>query len=107
MRLKYRTNEEGFVLLESLISLVILVMVLIVTLPFIVDLLSFRNKQKENVELARVVYEVSFLWRENVEEQQWQSGENTYTVYVDSSSIQVKEGNRNESQLDVLHVEFK
>lgn len=107
MKLKDQTDEQGFVLLESLISLTILVGILMVTLPFVVDLLEFRYREKEKLELSRVAYDYSFIWDGDTSEQTWRSGEKTYSIAFNPMSIQVKEGDRDEKQLEILQVEFE
>lgn len=74
------TKEEGFVLLESLVSLSILVLFVGVVLPFFVELFYIRNQAKGQVESTRFLYESAVFWERDQEK------EESY----DSNGIQVK-----------------
>lgn len=57
-----RHNEEGYLLLENLVTLMVILSVLVITYPIIVDWLVVREQRKADVELSRVLYESSVNW---------------------------------------------
>lgn len=105
LRFEKWIDQNGFVLLESLVSLGILAIVLTVLLPFIVDLLAFRKEEKQQVEMNRVLYDSSHLWEGSVQKRKWVSGEWTYTIYFDDESISISEESGSEKKLEVLSIE--
>ncbi|GAA0352608.1 hypothetical protein GCM10008932_01990 [Alkalibacterium iburiense] len=67
-------REEGFVLLESLVSLSILVLFVGAVLPFFMGVFSIRNLAKSQVESTRFLYESALFWeREGVKKESFHS----------------------------------
>ena len=56
---KYKKNEEGFLLLESIITLVIIMAVILFLNPLATHWLSIRQQAKDTVEKSRQFYEES------------------------------------------------
>ncbi len=56
---KSKTNEEGFLLLDSLATLSIIMIIILFLNPLITDWLSQRQKAKDLVEETRLIYEES------------------------------------------------
>lgn len=55
-------NEEGYLLIENLVTLLVILSVLVITYPLVVDWLVFRENRKHDVEVSRVLYESSINW---------------------------------------------
>lgn len=55
-------NEQGYLLIESLMGLTILSILILVLYPLLVDWILLVEVEKEQVEIARVLYESSFDW---------------------------------------------
>lgn len=98
-------DQNGFVLLESLVSLGILAIVLTVMLPFLVDLLAFRKEEKQQVEMNRVLYDSSQLWEGSAQQSEWVSGKWSYTINFDGESISISEESGSEKKLEILSIE--
>lgn len=64
-------KEEGFVLMESLVSLSILALFIGIVLPFFIELFYLREQAKMDVEGSRFLYESAVFWdpeKEGVEQ---------------------------------------
>lgn len=59
--------EEGYLLLENLVTLTVLMAILIMLYPLIVDWLVARDEAKSEVELSRVLYETTTNWPDYLE----------------------------------------
>ena len=59
---KILRDEKGYLLIESLIGLTILSILILVLYPLLVDWILLVEAEKEQVEIARVMYELSFDW---------------------------------------------
>lgn len=81
-------KEEGFLLLESLLTLMILMTVITVLCPLIINWLSKHQGAKSFVEETRQLYESSVLLNnkdlEHLEEQE-------FSFQIDKHCIQIKE----------------
>lgn len=85
---KYNSVEDGFLLLESLATLAILMTVILMLNPLVVDWLSSRQRAKELVEQNRLIYESSM--EINSDQLKNLSDEN-YSVMIDNNKIRLKE----------------
>ncbi len=64
-RIHKGVSQEGYVLLESLVSLSLITVVLVVTLPLTVNLVHKLERQRIDVEMHRAVYDQSKFWSAN------------------------------------------
>lgn len=55
-------NEKGYLLIESLVGLSILSVLILFLFPILVDWLLLVEAEKEQVEMSRALYELSFEW---------------------------------------------
>lgn len=99
-------REDGFVLLESLVSLGIITIVVVSTLPFFIDLLSFWQEEKGSVEFNRVLYDFSKTWDGNVKQEYWESGNQIFTILNDKDGILITEESGSEKNLEINTIEF-
>ncbi len=74
-------QEEGYLLLESIVTLTILATILMFIYPLITDWFILQERKSTEVELARAVYEKSYEWPEYIE------GDKYYYWTVDESKI--------------------
>lgn len=86
---KYRSGEAGYLLLESLITLMVLMTVIILLHPLAVEWLSYRHDKKNLVEQNRLLYENSTLMIDNNLSQGRISP--IYSVKVEENKISIKE----------------
>lgn len=59
---QHLSKENGYLLLESLVSLVVISGMLIIISPIIIDWLILQEVKADEVEVARVLYEESVDW---------------------------------------------
>ncbi len=59
---KLNKNEEGYLLLESLVTLGIIFSIILMIIPLLVHWMMLRNEAKEQVEMNRLFYEYAFEW---------------------------------------------
>lgn len=85
---KYKSAEDGFLLLESLATLTIVLTVILLLNPLVIDWLSSRQTAKELVEENRLIYESSMGingdYSKNVEDE-------NYSVTNGKNKIRLKE----------------
>lgn len=84
-----QTRRAGFILLESLVSLTLITSVLIVLLSSVVHMNSFREKEKADVELYRLLYDTSLTWNKDSKQSVESYGEWSYEVDTTASKIGV------------------
>jgi len=99
---KFQTNEKGYLLLESLVTLSVILALLLIIYPLLVDWLVLRDNEKQTVEQTRVLYETSMTWSqapytENIE---------NYRVTGTPTSLTVSHNNRN-FEVEIYEVNFK
>lgn len=100
-------SESGFALLESLVSLSVLTIVLVLMLPLAVDLLAFREIQKEDLEGKRVVYDAAREWNGKEEKTQWKSGIEEYAIHYTKSGLTVIGKEDKTYALEITAIDFK
>lgn len=105
--LKKRADAEGYILLESLVSLSILTISLIVILPLTIELLAFRKDEKQQVEMNRVLYDSSIVWDGSVQKAEWTSAGWDYTIHFDNQSIHVLEESGSEKKIEIVSFKFQ
>lgn len=99
--IKFRTNEKGYLLLESLVTLSIIVTILLLLYPLIVDWLLLREQEKEKVEHTRLLYETSMQWPETHSKNEGQ----IYSVHATATNLTITKNNR-EFGVKIYEVEF-
>lgn len=104
MKLGKANKESGFVLMESLVSLGILVLLTAGTLPFFIDLFLLRQEEKTNTEQARLLYETALFWERETELVQILSSGDTWNIESGPFSIKVKGEGCIEKQIEILSV---
>lgn len=85
---KLGPNEEGYLLLESLLTLVILMAVVTILCPLAVNWLSKHQAAKSFVEENRKLYESSAMLNTNDIKQQ---GAGEYKLLIEKHRLQIKE----------------
>lgn len=81
------SKDNGFVLLEALISFGLVSSLLIITIPFLIELFHIRELSKEQVELSRVLYEEALFWSRQEQYGHWTSGQNEFHTKSGKFSI--------------------
>lgn len=99
---RIKTSEEGFLLLENLVTLSIIVTILIVLYPLLVDWLVLRENEIEKVEQARTLYETSMNWPEMKQEHLNKS----YNIQSTSNSLTIT-GNKQKMGVSIYEVHFE
>lgn len=85
---KFKNKEKGFLLLESLYTLMVIALVLTITFPLISNWLHLRHIEKNKVEASRKMYESSMQWQP-AGQIPTQLNYEGYTVYLDPSYVKV------------------
>lgn len=62
MSKKNKSSEAGYLLLESLVTVMMLTAIIVILYPLIVDWLIYRQQAKDVVEQNRQLYESSMIW---------------------------------------------
>lgn len=89
--MKYKNlirKEDGYLLLDSLLTLTILMAVITLLSPLTVDWLARHREAKGLVEVSRQLYEGSIMLNSHQPKQQ---GAEEYTVEIDRNCIRIKE----------------
>ena len=90
--LKYaKESEQGFLLLESLVTLGMIASISLIIYPMIVRWMIIRQEAKEEVELNRVFYEASFDWNTT---QTLEKKYKTFTIQSKKNKLSVKNKNQ-------------
>jgi len=99
---KLQTNEEGYLLLESLVTLSVILAILLILYPLLVDWLVLRDNEKQVVEQTRVLYESSMTWSQASDEENIEN----YRVTSTPTSLKVSHNNRN-YEVEIYEVNFR
>jgi len=99
---KLQTNEKGYLLLESLITLSVILAILLLLYPLLVDWLVLRDNEKQIVEQTRVLYESSMTWSQAPYEENIEN----YSVTKTPTALTVSHNNRN-FEVEIYEVNFK
>ena len=90
--MKYaKESEQGFLLLESLVTLGMIASISLIIYPMIVRWMIIRQEAKEEVELNRVFYEASFDWNTT---QTLEKKYKTFTIQSKKNKLSVKNKNQ-------------
>lgn len=95
-------DESGYLLMESLVTLSMILAILLIVYPLITDWLLLREAEKEKVEIARIFYEESIQWSKSLTTSE---GKN-YTVQVTDSNLKISKQNQTIG-VDIYEVEFE
>lgn len=94
-----RRNEDGYLLLENLVTLLVILAILVLTYPLIVDWLIMREDAQQDVELSRVLYESSVNWPANGKD------ERGYKIRTSSNLLVVEHNHRN-MEVEIHGIKF-
>ena len=90
--MKYaKESEQGFLLLESLVTLGMIASISLIIYPMIVRWMIIQQEAKEEVELTRVFYEASFDWNTT---QTLEKKYKTFTIQSKKNKLSVKNKNQ-------------
>jgi len=92
------TDMDGFVLLESLVSLSLITSVLLLMFNSVVHISTFREREKASVEMYRMLYDTSIVWEKNNRQASEMYRKWSYQVNTTDTSIKI---NNNEHGLEV------
>ena len=95
-----RRNEEGYLLLENLVTLMVILTILVITYPLIVDWLILREHAQQDVELSRVLYESSVNWPAKGQD------DRGYIIKT-SNNLLVVEHNHRSMEVEIHAVKFE
>lgn len=98
-----KDKEQGFLLLESLITLGMITSLVLLMYPLIVNWMSIRQDAKNKVELNRIFYEYSMDWEPT---QTFNKNDNRYTVQSKENSLKIKEGSQS-IEVTIYEYEFE
>ena len=59
---KLSDSENGYLLLENLITLIVIMTLLVILYPLITNWIIIRKEAKHELEMSRVLYETSTNW---------------------------------------------
>lgn len=96
------SDENGYLLMESLVTLSMILTIILIIYPLITDWLLLREAEKEKVEYARILYEESMQWPETLITSE---GKN-YTVQVTDSNLKIFKQNQTIG-VDIYEIEFE
>ena len=94
-----RRNEAGYLLLENLVTLMVILSIIVITYPLIVDWLITREHAQQDVELSRVLYESSVNWPDKSKD------ERGYKIKTSNHSL-VVEHNQRSMEVEIHAVKF-
>ncbi|EXJ22775.1 hypothetical protein ADIAL_1797 [Alkalibacterium sp. AK22] len=103
MRSESLNNDAGFILMEALVSLSILVLLTVGTLPLFSDLFLLRKQDKLYTEQARVLYETALFWDPHTTTVT-SSDSGAWEIHSSSFSIKVKGVAGDQNELEILSV---
>lgn len=100
-------GDKGFVLIESLVSFSLVTGLLLVTLPFIIELFHLREVAKNEVELSRTLYEEALFWNREDKEDEWLSGYRLMKTRSGRFTILVAGEDGNEKKVEIQSVSWE
>lgn len=90
---KSPADEGGYLLIENLLALSIITILLVTVYPLIADWFVLRNNARNQVEQARILYEVSMDWPEgNISTSDYHVSisSNHIQLYLDETKMEVE-----------------
>ncbi|WP_106193983.1 hypothetical protein [Alkalibacterium olivapovliticus] len=106
MWLKRNNQSDGYVLLEALISISLLMLVLAGTVPFFIDIFEVRQLAKKDVELSRFLYESALFWEMKETVEQVSSGTRKAEATGSSNRIYIRGEDGNETEVELLSIKW-
>lgn len=108
MSLIKKSDEDGFALLEGMVSLSLLSLYIIVIIPFFVGLTELKSEAKMELEYHRFLYESSYHWtsgslKADVFTSNGLKGHSKHS----NKTIQVFEGDHVHATIGIVSVEWK
>lgn len=100
-------EDKGFVLVDALLSFGLITALLLVTLPFLVELYHVRELSKETVELSRALYEEGLFWTRQETEGNWLSGQKLLQTETGEFSILITGEGGHEKKVEIQTVSWK
>lgn len=85
---KLNPKEEGYLLMESLLTIIILMTIIMVLCPLIISWLSQHQEAKVLVEESRQLYESSLILNST---QTMPLADEFYTIQIDKQHMQIPE----------------
>lgn len=83
-------DEKGYLLIENLVTLSVILTILVILYPLIVQWLVIREEAKQSVENSRVLYESSVLWPAELQEREGYTIESTdHSIFVKYDDVRV------------------
>lgn len=83
-------DEKGYLLIENLVTLSVILTILVILYPLIVQWLIIREEAKQSVENSRVLYESSVLWPAELQEREGYTIESTdHSIFVKYDDVRV------------------
>ncbi|MCC5894603.1 MAG: hypothetical protein JJU16_04010 [Alkalibacterium sp.] len=104
MKLERVKGSEGYVLLEALISMSILVFLLAGTMPYLTDIFEVRQQAKSEVEMTRHLYERSLFWERKETGNTKVSGVSVTSSFSDAYKISIRGEDGNEAKVEIRSV---
>ncbi|TVP92765.1 hypothetical protein [Alkalibacterium sp.] len=100
-------EEKGFMLVDALLSFGLIASLLIVTLPFAIELFHLRELSKKDVEFSRALYEEALFWTRQDTESDWLSGEQWIQAETGQFSIMVSGEGGYEKKVEIQSISWK
>ncbi|GAB2492343.1 hypothetical protein GCM10008929_15870 [Alkalibacterium psychrotolerans] len=101
------TEDNGFVLVDALLSFGLITALLLVTLPFLIELYHVRDLSKDTVELSRALYEEALFWTRQETEGDWLSGEKLLQSKTGQFSILITGESGHEKKVEIQTVSWQ
>lgn len=87
---KWISNEEGYLLLESLVTLSMLVAIILGLYPLIIDWLVLRDTERALAEHTRILYEESIKWQSEAVTRNYEG----YYIQTSPNSLKITKNNQ-------------
>lgn len=103
----FLTIQDGFILLESLVSLSLLTFILMFSIPLTVNLISYLEMQRIEVEIDRALYDSSRVWQRRNSFSESHESYNQSLDIIETENAVTVEGNQGaEKRLEVISVSW-
>lgn len=103
---KIKKQETGYMLLESLLTLIVIATILVMFFPMITDWFMLRNNEKYNVEQNRLLYEQSMNWPTELVNETRIARNISYQIKSNADEIKVT-SQHNEVGVIIYEVDFE
>lgn len=103
----FLTIQDGFILLESLVSLSLLTFILLFSIPLTVNLISYLEMQRIEVEIDRALYDSSRVWqRRTTSSKSYESYNQSLDIIETENAVTVEGNQGEEKRLEVISVSW-